>query len=365
MTTKNSPDRSKGSLEGETDANISSAIVAQRDVVAQSVLPMEEVSRRLAELQQFVRSQMIEGVDYGTIPGTQRPTLLKPGAEKLAYFYGLATEFVLADKMEDWEKGLFGYVVRCDMVSLQHHQVIASGLGEANTYESRYRYRWVWPDKVPPGLDATELPRDKHKRVRIPNDDPYSLRNTVLKMAKKRALVDAVLIATRSSGLFTQDVEDLVDSEIIDVPAHTEKTPPKATKTPDPAPANPPESPQEDRSEASKAFLRTWGDMAGQIDRQMVARCIQVMTGGKKVEQASAHQLHLLTEFLKAVRQATELGWSAQHIETVFNYVYPKSGGWTDKVSEQAVQAIRAMPPLAEGGVTSELPDDLPEDLPF
>ena len=27
-------------------------------------------------------------------------------------------------------------------------------------------------------------------------------------MAKKRALIDAVLSATRSSGLFTQDIED-------------------------------------------------------------------------------------------------------------------------------------------------------------
>jgi len=33
--------------------------------------------------------------------------------------------------------------------------------------------------------------------------------NTVLKIAKKRALVDATLSVTRSSGLFTQDVEDI------------------------------------------------------------------------------------------------------------------------------------------------------------
>src|SRR5690606_28333663 len=39
--------------------------------------------------------------------------------------------------------------------------------------------------------------------------EPWSLCNTVLKMAKKRALIDATLSATRSSGIFTQDVEDL------------------------------------------------------------------------------------------------------------------------------------------------------------
>lgn len=35
--------------------------------------------------------------------------------------------------------------------------------------------------------------------------------NTILKMSKKRSHVDATLSATRSSGLFTQDLEDLGD----------------------------------------------------------------------------------------------------------------------------------------------------------
>ena len=39
--------------------------------------------------------------------------------------------------------------------------------------------------------------------------EAFSLANTILKMSKKRALVDAVLSATRSSGLFTQDIEDM------------------------------------------------------------------------------------------------------------------------------------------------------------
>ncbi len=43
----------------------------------------------------------------------------------------------------------------------------------------------------------------------LPFTDSYSLINTLLKMAKKRALVDAVLSATRSSGLFTQDIEEM------------------------------------------------------------------------------------------------------------------------------------------------------------
>ena len=37
--------------------------------------------------------------------------------------------------------------------------------------------------------------------------------HTMLKMAKKGTLVDAVLSATRSSDLFTQDMEDLKGME--------------------------------------------------------------------------------------------------------------------------------------------------------
>ena len=60
---------------------------------------------------------------------------------------------------------------------------------------------------------------------RIEHDNPADYYNTVLKMAKKRAHVDAVLTATAASDIFTQDIEDM--PEVIDV-------------TPKPAkPANP------------------------------------------------------------------------------------------------------------------------------
>jgi hypothetical protein len=44
---------------------------------------------------------------------------------------------------------------------------------------------------------------------RVENEDTASLANTILKMAKKRALVDAAIAIARISDLFTQDVEDM------------------------------------------------------------------------------------------------------------------------------------------------------------
>ena len=44
---------------------------------------------------------------------------------------------------------------------------------------------------------------------KLEHDNPADNYNTVRKMGKKRALVDAVLTCTAASDIFTQDLEDL------------------------------------------------------------------------------------------------------------------------------------------------------------
>ncbi len=53
---------------------------------------------------------------------------------------------------------------------------------------------------------------------KVENDNPADNYNTVLKMAKKRALVDAVLTATAASDIFTQDLEDITREHRGDYP---------------------------------------------------------------------------------------------------------------------------------------------------
>jgi ribosomal protein L12E/L44/L45/RPP1/RPP2 len=53
----------------------------------------------------------------------------------------------------------------------------------------------------------TEPTEDK-----VENDNPADVYNTVLKMAKKRAQVDATLTATGTSDLLTQDIEEMVEA---------------------------------------------------------------------------------------------------------------------------------------------------------
>ena len=55
----------------------------------------------------------------------------------------------------------------------------------------------------------------------IPNDEMPDLTNTILKMAQKRALVAATLIATGLSDYFTQDLDDFVTpGTVIDAVVH-------------------------------------------------------------------------------------------------------------------------------------------------
>lgn len=177
-------------------------------------LRLADLKSRMDVVQRFFREVMVEGQDYGVIPGTDKPALLKPGAEKLAELYGYAP-IVRAIDETTGDGGFYEAKVTMALVSRKTASTVAEGIGSANTFEGRYRWRWVYDDKLPPGVDTSALvKRSGNKRsggtwtqYRIENDDMYSLWNTVLKMAKKRALVDVVLSATRSSGLFTQDQE--------------------------------------------------------------------------------------------------------------------------------------------------------------
>jgi hypothetical protein len=187
-----------------------------------AVAPAEAL-RRVQELQAFVKEVMIQGEDYGTIPGTEKPTLLQPGAQKLAEIYGLAPRFEDVSVTEVWPPAepFFFYRKKCVLVSRRSGDVVAEGVGSCNSREDRYAYRWVFESELPAGADKRTLTRRErtskkngrpYTQFRLQNPDICSLVNTIEKMACKRAYVAAVISATRSAGIFTQDVEDLPES---------------------------------------------------------------------------------------------------------------------------------------------------------
>jgi hypothetical protein len=56
-------------------------------------MSMEVALARRAAIVEFTRKIMVRDRDFGEIPATGKPTLLKPGAEKLCNFLGLEPEF--------------------------------------------------------------------------------------------------------------------------------------------------------------------------------------------------------------------------------------------------------------------------------
>ena len=247
------------------------------------MLSVEEAGLRYSLMKKLVSDQMIDGVDYGTIPGTHKPTLLKPGAEKLTTFFALRVLFVDEQVTERWDDDnpLFYYRRKCQL--WRGDVLIAEASGSANSREDRYRWRWVSADSVPDG-DITNLktkggrkgmfewqfsarqtsgeygrPEEYYQAIdnkiaknevatfmkeqhwnqqeslymewdetlyRVPNEEIFTLVNTVLKMADKRALVAATLIACNASDYFTQDMEDI--SEVVTV--ETKKSPKEQAK---------------------------------------------------------------------------------------------------------------------------------------
>src|SRR5207302_11216998 len=134
---------------------------------------------------------------------------------------------------ENWDTGLFDYTIHCALS--RNGLVRGVGVGSCSSYESKYRYRdaqrkcpkcdqetiikgkeefgggWLcWTKRGGCGAKfADQAPEIAGQVVgKITNPDMADVKNTILKMAKKRAKIDATLAATRSSGRFTQDVED-------------------------------------------------------------------------------------------------------------------------------------------------------------
>lgn len=255
-------------------------------------LSMIEVTERRNAVVEFTRQAMTSGVDYGVIPGTNtKPTLLKPGAEKLCTLFGLAPSFETTETIKDWtgaEHGgepLFYFEIKCKLYRMGI--LIAEGDGICHSWEKKYRFREakrLCPDcgqsaiikgrkefgggwlcfKKQGGCGAKFFDGDtaieSQDVGQVSNPDMPDLINTIKKMAVKRALVAAILIAVNASEFFTQDMDDQIIEGHYTV---TESTPPQPLE-PDPA-----------VQEAETAFWQRYGTVLGYSQWSAVQEVLQ------------------------------------------------------------------------------------------
>jgi hypothetical protein len=199
-------------------------------------LRIQDVLEQVKLIQQVMRDVMKEGEHYGTIPGCKQPSLLKPGAEKICFTFRLAPEYEVIER--ESEHGHREYRVTCTLRT-PNGRSVGQGVGICSTMEAKYRFRTgpkegtgkpvpheYWNLRKSDPEKALEVIGGKGHVVakengmwqifkqgeKVDNDNPADNYNTVLKMAKKRAHVDAVLTATAASDIFTQDVEEIQEN---------------------------------------------------------------------------------------------------------------------------------------------------------
>lgn len=199
-----------------------------------SPLSVATIKHQIQVIQEVMQDAMKENTHYGVIPGTDKPTLYKAGAEKLCLTFRLAPTYVVTKT--EIGNGQREYEVRCTLTHIPSGSVFGEGVGTCSTMESKFRYRNVADFEItdePIPKDAKERKKEYRqqgygmKKVdgqwlwvkykdssRQENPDIADTYNTILKMAKKRAHVDAVLTATAASDIFAQDLEDLPGAEI-------------------------------------------------------------------------------------------------------------------------------------------------------
>lgn len=168
--------------------------------------------QKITDLHSLIQNMLRKDYDYGVIPGTAKPTLLKPGAEKICMLFGLTPQYEFLQNIEDYNNNFFSYSFKC--VLSKEETVVSEGVGSCNSKEKRYRYMLV-NNLMPNYSGESEKVQDKYGNVkyRIENIEIFNYVNTILKMAKKRAFVDAILQVASLSEMFTQDLEDLSDLE--------------------------------------------------------------------------------------------------------------------------------------------------------
>jgi len=197
-----------------------------------------EVLNHISEIQELMKKAMHEGEHYGIIPGCgSKLVLLKAGAEKLAFMFRFATKFEITKT--DLPSGHREYEIKTTLIHIPTDSVIAEGLGSCSSMESKFRYRFVDTAIKPTKDEALKLKLDNKGKwskrgqdwiwqSKVTNENIPDCFNTVLKMAKKRSFVDAVITATSCSDIFTQDIEEDLQQENDDENLHLSASAPSA-----------------------------------------------------------------------------------------------------------------------------------------
>lgn len=190
-------------------------------------MAVADIISHVQTVQEVMRAVMKPNVHYGVIPGTDKPTLYKPGAEVLCMAFRIADSYDIEDLSD-------ALTVRYRVTCIGTHQVssgvLGAGMGEASSGEEKYKWRKAYDEEfeaTPENLRRIKKGKYTTKQIRT---EPADLANTILKMANKRAKMAMVLNVTAASDCFAQDLEDMDDALRDHLTRHGDELPADAPK---------------------------------------------------------------------------------------------------------------------------------------
>ncbi len=218
------------------------AIASALAQVLDNPVELEAIRARKAKLDAFWDEFMVpvdpatQKGDYGVQPGTKSVTLRLSGGQKLKGFFNVTDRPRIAHRIEDFDRRLIHYEAEVDIISRFTGEVLETGMGSCNSFESKYRYRtaqracpecnahaiqrskyglkgWWCSDRI--GGCKAEFKKDDPRITdqqigRTENPDVLDQVNTCLRMAKKRGFLDAMVQLVRACG---RDVEAEDDTD--------------------------------------------------------------------------------------------------------------------------------------------------------
>jgi len=176
-------------------------------------MAVADIISHVALVQEVMKAVMKPDIHYGVIPGTDKPTLLKQGAEVLCMAFRVADTYSVEDLST---AEVVRYRVTCTGSHQMTQTMLGTGMGEASSGEEKYKWRKAYKDEfdaTPANLRREKKGWDKKKKsaytVMQVRTEPADLANTILKMANKRAKIAMTINVTACGDMFGQDLEDM------------------------------------------------------------------------------------------------------------------------------------------------------------
>jgi ssDNA-binding Zn-finger/Zn-ribbon topoisomerase 1 len=359
------------------------------NAVARTDAPMgvSDIIGQVKLIQDVMGKVMQEGEHYGLIPGCgNRKTLLQPGAQKLTMTFRLAPEYQIQET--NFQNGHKEYRVICTLKSIASGSFVGQGVGCCSTLESKYRWKggarkcpecgketiikgkaeygggWLcFAKKGGCGAKWTDGAKEIESQnvEKVEHDSPADFYNTVLKMAKKRAFVDATITATAASDIFTQDVGDAEGDEGQSEPSKTSSEAPeparpqradraqKAPATPKSAKASPKPEPEDKEAGWDKFLVACKTKLLANIDPEFEwawwAYAVEkgwILPSGSGESLADANPLKIFEGYDRANFKESIAQIAEHHMKTAMEFAESCDPGLRDEIQQRGMTSMLA-----------------------